>query len=306
MYFSRRNLLQGLLSLSLTSCLGSFEVVHLHNAPRYEMHHSREDIQKITFAHLNAADLRGNTSNLFKFISKKEALFNARWLAYFFLEHKVDVMNFNEMDYADTVKTGGLDEPKVIAEYMDKPYDYVVFDQYMKSPLWTTGNAMISRFPVKAVHRHLYGEECGLDSRLGHLFKDFIHVSVKIGKRDLHVITTHLDDENGESGFRRIEEARELARYVKKLKEKDPESYLVVAGDFNDSYNSKTMKILLSSGILYPPANNFGLKTYQNGNPTADLDHILASSNIKIHNYRTFHFPWSDHLGLLCELEFLY
>ena len=306
-FITRRGLVCGVLGLGLTSCLGSFQVVHLHNAPSYENVDSDEEIKKVTFAHLNAADLRGNTTNLFQFISKEEAEQRAASLADFTRKEKIGIFTFNELDYAGTAKTGGFDQPKIIAEFAGSPHNYVVVDQYMKSPLWTTGNAIISSFPVKIEYRHLYGnQECELDSRLGHLFKDFIHVKVKVGKRELDVITTHLDDADGEFSFRRHEEARELADYVTELKQKNPYSYIVAAGDFNDSYNSKTMKILLSSRILHPPAENFGLKTHQNGNPSKDLDHILASGNIVIHNYKTFTFPWSDHLGLMCELEFLY
>ena len=305
MYFSRRNLLQGLLSLSLTSCLGSFEVVRLRDAPGYDASHPDEEIKKINFAHLNAADLRGNTPNIFKFISEEEALFRANWLADFFLDHKIDAINFNEVDYAGTVKTGGLDQPKVIAEFMGRPYDYVVFDQYMKSPLWTTGNAMISRFPIKAVHRHLYGNDDCLDNRLDHFFKDFIHVELKVGGRKLQVFYVHLDDGEREYEFSKKEEIRELITYLREFVEKEPQSYIVAAGDFNFSRRSRLMKELLADGILHPPAANFGLKTYPSDNPTKDIDHILASHNIAINDYRTFHFPWSDHLGLLCELEFM-
>ncbi|MDO8511321.1 MAG: endonuclease/exonuclease/phosphatase family protein [Nanoarchaeota archaeon] len=302
MSFTPRNILPGILSLSLTSCLGIFEVVHLNGAPRYEEAASQEDIRKINFVHLNAADLRGNTPFLFESISAAEAHRHARWLADSLLKENVDIISLNEVDYAGTVKTGGLDQPKLIAEYMNTPYDYVVFDQYMKLPLWITGNAVISRFPMRAVHRHLYGDKNDADSRIGHLFKDFIHTEIRIGNKKLDLITTHLDD-GSEDNSTRKGEAQEIAGYITELKEKNPNSYIVAAGDYNDSHDSETMKIILSSG-LYPP-KNFGLKTYQNGDPTQDLDHIVASPNIRIHDYRTFAFPWSDHVGLICELEFL-
>lgn len=303
MGFIPRIILQGTLSVGLTSCAGTFEVVHLHGAPRYEEVASQEDIRKINFVHLNAADLRGNTPFLFESISTEEARCHARWLATSLLKEKADLISLNEVDYAGTAKTGGLDQPKLIAEYMGSPYDYVVFDQYMKLPLWITGNAVISRFPMKAAHRHLYGEKNDMDYRIEHLFKDFIHTEVRIGNKKLDLITTHLDDGSSEEDSLRTEEAQELAEYVQELKQKNPDSYIVAAGDYNDAHNSKTLKIILSSG-LYPP-ENFGIKTYQNGDPTRDLDHIVASANIRIHNYRTFAFPWSDHLGLACELEFL-
>jgi len=305
-YRSRRGILQGIIGLGLTSCLGSFEVVHLNNAQPYEKIFPHQNISTITFAHLNAADLRGNTTFLFEFISEEEARHHAQWLGNLLLKEKVSIISLNEVDYAGTLKTGGLDQPKLIAEYMGEPYNYVLFDQYMESPLWTTGNAVISKFPMQAVHRHLYGTDCtSLDTRLGHLFKDFIHTEVMVGNKTLNIITTHLDDENEEYSFRRKEEAEELREYIKNYYLQYPDHYLVVAGDLNDTHDSKTMKMLLADGIIYPPRENFGLKTHQSGNPTDDLDHILASSNIGIHNYRTFQFPWSDHLGLICELELL-
>jgi len=302
MSFTPKNLLPGILSLSLSSCLGTFEVVHLNDAPRYKEAAPQEEILKINFVHLNAADLRGNTPFLFESISAAEAHQHARWLADSLLKEKVDLISLNEVDYAGTVKTGGLDQPKLIAEYLGSPYDYVVFDQYMKLPLWITGNTVISRFPMRAVHRHLYGDKNDMDYRLNHLFKDFIHTKMKVGNKELDLISTHLDD-GSEEDSRRKEEAQEMAEYIQELNRKKPDSYILVAGDFNDSHDSETLKIILSSG-LYPP-ENFGLKTYQNGDPTQDLDHIVASPNIRIHDYRTFAFPWSDHLGLICELEFL-
>src|SRR3989344_5824535 len=188
MSFSK-NVLPGILSLGLTSCLGSFQVVHLNNAQPYEKYDNipaQEEIKSITFAHLNAADLRGNTPYLFKVISEKEAREHAQWLGNFLLKEKVSIISLNEVDYAGTIKTGSLDQPKIIAEYMGAPYDYILFDQYLKSPLWTTGNAVISSLPVKAVHRYLYGEDCrNPDTRLGHLFKDFIHTKIKVGTKTI-------------------------------------------------------------------------------------------------------------------------
>ena len=59
-----------------TACTGQFQVVRLNNAPEYNMVESQENLRKITIAHLNAADLRGNTPNIFEYISKKK-----RWSA---------------------------------------------------------------------------------------------------------------------------------------------------------------------------------------------------------------------------------
>ncbi|MEK6900447.1 MAG: endonuclease/exonuclease/phosphatase family protein [Nanoarchaeota archaeon] len=293
------------LSISSASCIGEFKVYTLNDASSYEASDSSENIKEITFAHLNAADLRGNTTNLFQIISKEEALERSRWLADYLLKEKADFVALNEVDYKDSLKTGNLDQPQVIAEFMGQPFNYVLFDQYLKSPLWTTGNAMISKYPLNALHRHLFGEdEYGFDSRVDHFFKDFIDVEVKIGKREAHVVYTHFDDQKDEYAFRREEEVRQFADYIVSLKKREPDVYIIAAGDFNDTTDSPTLKKLLDTGYLHPPAKNFGVKTYQAGEPYEGIDHILVSDNITIKNYRTFDFPWSDHLGLLCDLEF--
>ena len=82
-------------------------------------------------------------------------------------------------------KNRRIGSPKIIAEFMGQPYNYVMFDQYLKSPLWTTGNAMISRFPMRTIYRHLYKETLILDLTI---FKDFIHGEIKVGKRELEVL----------------------------------------------------------------------------------------------------------------------
>src|SRR3989338_8781125 len=98
MSLSRRVLLQGVLSLGLTSCLGNFEVIRLNNAPPYYQATSYEEVKTIHFAHLNAADLRGNTPFLFEFISKQEAREHAKSLADFMLKEKIDIISLNEVD----------------------------------------------------------------------------------------------------------------------------------------------------------------------------------------------------------------
>ena len=107
MYPPRRNILSGLLSLGLTSCLGSFEVHHLNNTLPYEKVTSQEEITKINFVHLNAADLRGNTPFLFEHISEEESRYRAKWLAEYWRGEGVDIASINEIDYAGTTKTGG-------------------------------------------------------------------------------------------------------------------------------------------------------------------------------------------------------
>ncbi len=296
--------------LGLASCVtGPFRILRLNGASDYDENHSNEDLRKINFAYLNAADLRGNNGNIFESVEKEEVLRRAEYLAKQMLQEKVDILCLSEVDYDDSIKTGCLNQPEVIAGFMGTPYDYVLFDEFMKSALWTTGNAVISRFPMKGIHRHLYGEKVhGEDGyyldRVVHTYKDFIHIGIKTGRRKLDVIVNHLS--HAFPGLRR-EETEEVMEYVTRLYRRKPERYIITPGDYNDTHDSPPIKVMLSNGILQAPAN-FGLKTFRGGNsePIEDIDHILATANIRLNHYRTFDFPYSDHLGLICELEFLY
>lgn len=307
---SRRSLLSGLGNaalLSLASCVtGSFRILRLNGASDYDEYHSDEDLRKINFAYLNAADLRGNNDNIFKSVEMEEVLRRAEFLAKQMLKEKVDILCLSEVDYEDSIKTGCLNQPEIIAAFMGAPYNYVLFDEYMKSTVWTTGNAVISKFPMKAMHRHLYGEtvhgEKGyyLD-RVVHSYKDFIHAGIKIGRRELDAIVSHLSHVFPDL---KMNEVSEILEYTTKLYRQNPDRFIIASGDCNDAHDSPPVKKLLSNGILHPPAN-FGLKTYPSDKPKDDLDHILTTENLRLNNYRTFDFPYSDHLGLICEMEFL-
>lgn|SRR3989344_3575370 len=304
--------LSGALSLALASCLGSFQVMRFNDALPYQ---EAENIntEKIRLVYFNAADFRGNTTNLFKFISTETSQDRTKCFGEFCKRVGADIVAVSEVDWY-SLKTGNLDQPEAIIQAMGSPYNYLVVDQYLKSPLWTTGNMAISLFPLKTVHRQLFGDHDDLDTRLGHYFKDFIHLRAKVGlssQEELDLLITHLDEDENSVSFRRKEQAREMTAYIRELKQSNPSAYIIVAGDFNDSYNSKVMKMFLKDGLLHLPEENYDLPTFQADNPSLDLDHILASSNVKITHYQSFEVKdkegelLSDHLGVMCDLELL-
>lgn len=293
--------------LALTSCAaGQFRVVdkavELNGTP--STYKIEEKVEGFNFLFLNAGDLRGNTSNTLKFISKEESLANAKLLGELLKISGADVIGLAEVDYP-TAKTGWVNQPLEIFKEMGELFNFLVIDEYLISPLWSTGGAMISSYRLKTVHRHLYGEDGEfLKSRLDYFFKDFIHVEGEIGTKKVNFILTHFDDGENEFGFRRNEQVKIYADYIRKFKHQNPESIIVAAGDYNDGKDSKTMSILLSTGVLFPPKGGFGTKTYQNGNPTRDLTHILATDNVDIEDLETFYYPHTDHLGLRAYIRF--
>ena len=302
--------------LATASChAGDFKVVRFNDAPSYEKSEStstnesnKPELRKARVAFFNAADFRGNTGNLFQIISKETSKERVECFGTFCRYMGADIMALSEIDYAETLKTGEIDQPQELAKSMGDPYNYVVVDKYMDTPLWSTGNAMVSRFPVKTVQRHLYGEDNPLDDRIGYLFKDFLHVKIKIGDHDVDFILNHFDDGEGPYSFRKIEEARAVNDYILELVKKNPHRYIISVGDYNAGKDSRTMKILLSSGLL-KSADNLGIPTYPADKPKIDIDHILFSKNISSSNFRTFAIRdengklISDHRGVMVDLE---
>ncbi|MEA3378967.1 MAG: hypothetical protein U9Q69_05025, partial [Nanoarchaeota archaeon] len=182
--------LAGISSLAMASCTGRFILKTLNSAVNYDKYSSNQNISQINLAYLNAADFRGRTMNIFETITPEMALFRIKQLAKFFIEEKIDIFCGGEFDSYDTYKTGCLNQSLELAKFMGSPYNYVLMDEYMKSPLWTTGNCIISKFPLKRRKRHIFGGRM-LDKRLKHMYKDFIHITSKVGRRELEMINNY-------------------------------------------------------------------------------------------------------------------
>lgn len=296
-----------LLSLALTSCMaGELKVVRLNQAPTYQEVNSDEGVEEMSFAVYNVADFRGDNQNLFTLSPREETLRRIKVTGDYFRQEGIDLIGLIEVDSKETLKTGFLDQQLELAKVMGEPHNYVVVDEFLEShiPLipWTTGNAMISKYPLRIVHRHFYGEDDAFDTRIGHLYKDFIHVIVKVGEKELNVLLTHLDDE--ENPVRRKKELKDLGDYVtSKIIEKNPSAHIALMMDANSSKDSKEMQKFLSQGIFYPPQGNFGVPTYRADDPVEDLSHVLVR-NLVIKDYLRFCLKdkdgedISDHCGI--------
>src|SRR5690606_38023523 len=83
------------------------------------------------------------------------------------------------------------------------------------------GNALLSRWPV-ALHAH--------EDMSDHRFEQrgMLHVPVRVGRRDVHVIVLHLGLIPGS----RVRQIEQVGRYIER--EVPRTAPVVVAGDFND------------------------------------------------------------------------
>ena len=176
------------------------------------------------------------------------------------------------------------------AEFLCPEGYYAVYQTNAKTKHGEHGNAMLARWPVVS-----QGHEDMSDHRFEQ--RGLLHVCVRVGRRDVHVIVVHL----GLIAGSRIRQVEQLGRFIER--EVPRSAALVVAGDFNDW-----------GGKLRPAMNALGLKdfvaeralTYPSRLPLAQLDYVyvrgMQPAGIQIPNGRIW-WRMSDHLPLIAEFR---
>ena len=176
------------------------------------------------------------------------------------------------------------------AEFLCPEGYYAVYQTNAKTKHGEHGNAMLARWPVVS-----QGHEDMSDHRFEQ--RGLLHVCVRVGRRDVHVIVVHL----GLIAGSRIRQVEQLGRFIER--EVPRSAALVVAGDFNDW-----------GGKLRPAMNAVGLKdfvaeralTYPSRLPLAQLDYVyvrgMQPAGIQIPNGRIW-WRMSDHLPLIAEFR---
>lgn len=78
-------------------------------------------------------------------------------------------------------------------------------------------------------------------------------------------------------------------------------SHLVMMGDFNCECGSKEFRFLLDKTDLRGPSCD--MMTFPSWRPNRKLDHILASSSLKLAKAEVLSYAHSDHLPISVEVE---
>lgn len=152
------------------------------------------------------------------------------------------------------------------------------------------GNALLSRWPV-ALHAH--------EDMSDHRFEQrgLLHVPVRVGRRDVHVIVLHL----GLIPQSRTRQIEQVGRYIER--EIPRTAPVIVAGDLNDW-----------GGKLRAAMSKLGFKdfideralTYPSRLPLAQLDYIYARglkpTGTEVPRGRIW-WRMSDHLPLIAEFK---
>lgn len=160
-------------------------------------------------------------------------------------------------------------------------------------PRWgSTGLAVLSR------HRVLGHES----QRLG--AQPLLHVEVEVAGRRVQLLAVHLEAPISGAAASRWRNQLDLLR---KLVTSLPSGPLVLAGDFNATYDHRPFRRLLTAGLTDLARRHASpwLTTWPVGKlvpPLIQPDHVLASSDLVSTGLRTSYCPGSDHKMLVASL----
>lgn len=115
--------------------------------------------------------------------------------------------------------------------------------------------------------------------------RDVLLVSGMLGGEEIHIIVNHWPSRReGEeaSSYKRVLAAQKNIEVVNRLKQENPNSKIIVMGDFNDNPNDDSVEELVSGANLYNPMQN--LRSIDKGSLNHDFnwnvfDQIMVSIN---------------------------
>ena len=225
---------------------------------------------------------------------------------------KADVICLNEVD-RNTVRSGNLDQAAFIAKELNMEY---AFAKTMDFDGGEYGMAILSKHPIKnfEVVNLPNGQE-GVDEPRIVLICEIDHPRFE---SPVVMMNTHLDyKEDHVLQRRQITRLNDLA--VANITLKNIESFTtkvkILAGDFNDTYNSENIAELQRYWDPVVDKEAYKMRTWPALNPMADLDHIFTSRGQRWH-IRTVHVPtskenkinWasiSDHRPVVADLQLI-
>jgi len=157
------------------------------------------------------------------------------------------------------------------------------------------GIAVLSRIPLLSIEEKDWGQTGGLPSFL---------VRFLSGERTIRLALLHPLPPINQIYYQ--QRNKTLKAVIHELKSEQGEAMLV--GDLNISMWSPDYQILENDGFLKNARKGFGINSSWPsglGYLGIPIDHVLASENLQVKNFRTSINVGSDHLALMVTLEFL-
>jgi endonuclease/exonuclease/phosphatase family metal-dependent hydrolase len=194
--------------------------------------------------------------------------------------HEFDLVGLQEVD-AGSLRSGFVDQTEYLAYHAQFPFWYKQVNRNL-GRLARHSNGVLSRVRPSRIAEYKLP---GLPGR-GAVMVEFDTSDGSV----LAVCILHLA-----LGWRA---RRRQLGYVRELAARY--HYLVMMGDFNCDCNSRALKDLVAETDLR--GLDCELKTFPSWRPRRNLDHILASDNLRILETQVIDYPLSDHLPLSMKL----
>jgi endonuclease/exonuclease/phosphatase family metal-dependent hydrolase len=143
--------------------------------------------------------------------------------------------------------------------YVERFIDVFLADMGYENVVFFEGNdyrgidvCVLSRFPVGPVISHRHLKFPGPDGTTQNFSRDVLVATIEPpDAAPIEVWAIHLKSNSGGREFsegRRVAEARELRKLLDARLTEKPQTRLVVLGDFNDTFDSETLKTIVGSG----------------------------------------------------------
>jgi len=202
------------------------------------------------------------------------------------LEHLAESIRGLDADVLalQEVETRGYLQRFVDVFLPEMGYEHIV--HYEGNDLRGIDVCLLSRVPVGPVQSHRHMRFPGAEGQPRAMSRDLLSVTLQPpGKKPIEVWVFHL---KSNSGGRELAEPIRLAEvyFVRNMLDKrlaaDPSAQLLLMGDFNDTWESATMKTLVGTGpaALTLPLSEPKIKsliTYNKGEHRSMIDFILCS-----------------------------
>jgi len=220
----------------------------------------------------------------------------------FIKTNKPDIIVLQEVS---RLNTGQLE-----SEYIVEKIKYL-FHSYVSTGFWKGREEGIA---ILSSHDFLSIKKVLLPNTLNDMQRHLLHCTIEIQNRVINLYNTHLADDIKETKIRE----KQILSILKYIQKNSLNELNILSGDFNDIPESRPLKILFKSKILFDTWNicnptKDGI-TFSEQNkyvrselwPNRRIDYITISKKIIVHNSSlvfTDDQIVSDHYGIYAEVE---
>jgi endonuclease/exonuclease/phosphatase family metal-dependent hydrolase len=224
-----------------------------------------------------------------------DGTFDLKRIADLIRENDADLVALQEVD-VETERTGGLNTMEYLARELSM---YFAFGKNLEFQGGGYGNGILSKYPLVSIENlhippYQSGEQRGI-----------LKILVDYNGRELAFWNIHLDHRKDDT------ERRESVRIIKK-KTEDLNIPIILAGDFNDTPESKALSELntVFEDVWAIKENDKGF-TFPSDKPERRIDYVffrspnVSSFMLQPVNARVLTSPASDHLPLIVHFRIL-